>query len=461
MSKTDAERSLDIYRHFTRQTELVVAYLSVARQHEHHTRVQVPKLKHAPVHLARQLEDYLNDPDFEVNRRQYMAEQEVKGTSGTSGLASSKPPKVAKDSDFPEPASNNPFPRSNGTTTTETKAEAKPPQASKGPDADLIDFFESIEQNQTTMPVANSQPTGVPTNNVGFQQQQQPTGMQFAQAGYPQQQPQQTGFSTNPYQQQMQQPQATGNNFYQQPQQPQQQQLQPNFTGAGFGGFTPQQNYQPGSLGTIPQESVASFQQQAHGGSQPMSPVQQQQPQLGSLQPMQTGTTNPFRQSMLMTQQTGMVQQQQPLPTGMQSPPSSGISSPVNPTLSRQSTNPFARSPQNQSPFNSGNNSPFQQQQQQQQSPPVAPLQATPTGTNPFARQTSPQAVDATRPQTAGGALAPQPTGSTNPFRQSAFVNHATGMGWHHNQQPIGGGLDQLPTQQVFPRPAQQTPWQQ
>jgi hypothetical protein len=62
--------------------------------------------------------------------------------------------------------------------------------------------------------------------------------------------------------------------------------------------------------------------------------------------------------------------------------------------------------------------------------------------------------------QNAAG-LAPQPTGTTNPFRQGAFVNHNTGMGWQHNQATIGGGLDQISTVPVFPRPAQQTPWQQ
>lgn len=144
------------------------------------------------------------------------------------------------------------------------------------------------------------------------------------------------------------------------------------------------------------------------------------------LQPMQTGT-NPFRQSMLV-QQTG-----------------SPYSSPTGtPTLNRQSTNPFARS----SPQNS--NSPFQ--------PQPAPLQPAPTGTNPFARNLpSPDQQQQQQQQ----QLAPQPTGTTNPFRHGAFVNHATGLGWQHNQAPIGGGLDHLPTTPVFPRPAQQTPWQQ
>ena len=446
LSKTDAERAMDIYRTFTRQTELVVGYLSVARQHEHHTRVQVPKLKHAPVHLARQLEEYLNDPDFEINRRQYIAEQAAKRRGGSS----SKPFSKVDDDDFPTPVSNNPFPKSNGSKPAESKPESKP-QTNKGSDTDLIDFFDTIEEKQTPLPTqvnntpmatqVSSQPTANPLNN-GFQPQ--PTATQFpANNGFVQSQP--SGFLSNsPYQQQMQQPQQTG------------QFMAPQPTGAGFGGFTPQQqSFQPGALGTIPQDSMASFQNPGQGGLQAMQtgqpsfmqPAQTGQP--GFLQPAQTGqqSTNPFRQSMVMTQQTGM-----------QSPPSSNVSSPTANPLQRQSTNPFARSPQSQSPYNSGTNSPFQSQPPYQ---PPAPLQATPTGTNPFARKTSPQLVDQQRPQTAGGALAPQPTGSTNPFRQSAFVNHNTGMGWQHNQQPIGGGLDQLPTQPVFPRPAQQSPWQQ
>jgi hypothetical protein len=86
------------------------------------------------------------------------------------------------------------------------------------------------------------------------------------------------------------------------------------------------------------------------------------------------------------------------------------------------------------------------------------------TGTNPFAKnfgsaQPAQPTQQQQRPVTAGGILS-QPTG-TNPFRQGAFVNHNTGMGWQHNQQTMGGGLDQLEPIPVFPRPAQQTPWQQ
>ncbi|KAF5580368.1 ENTH domain-containing protein [Fusarium pseudoanthophilum] len=428
MSKVDAERAMAIYRKFTKQTDYVVQYLSVARQHEHHTRVEVPKLKHAPVNLGRQLEEYLHDPDFEVHRRQYLAEQDVKkiggGSSSKQGGLSKK-----KSSDFPEPASNNPFPKITASSSGNRAPESKP-QANKGPDPDLIDFFDSIEQNQTPMSM-NPQP-----QQQAFQQQ--PTGMPFQQNGFA---PQPTGFASNsPFQQ----PQQTG---FMQPQpqiqQPQIQQpqiqLQPDFTGAGFGGFTPQQQaFQPSSLAPIPQDTMASF---PNAAPQIQQPVQNGSPQ--GLQPMQTGSTNPFRQSMLMAQQTGL--------------PSSATT----PALNRQSTNPFARtSPQqNTSPFAQASNSPFQSPSPQQQQP---ALQPTPTGTNPFARNsTMPAPNQEQRPQTAGAALAPQPTGTTNPFRNGAFVNHNTGMGWQANQQPIGGGLDQLPTVPVFPRPAQQTPWQQ
>lgn len=438
-----------IYRTFTRQTDQVVQYLSVARQFEHHTRVEVPKLKHAPVNLGKQLEEYLNDEDFEVHRRQYLAEQEVKKTGGSSSNSKVVVTTRKKETtDFPEPASNNPFPTA---SSSNAKPEAKP-QANKGPDPDLIDFFDSIEQNQTPLQAQPQQQA-----NTGFQQPAM--GFQSTNGFAPMAAPQPTGFASNgPFQQQ-----ATG--FVQQPQSQAPQLLQPSFT-TGFGGFSPQQGFQPSSLAPIPQDTVASFQ----AASPPaVQPIQNGQPQ--GLQPMATGT-NPFRQSMLMAQQTGLPVAQMPtapvpaVPVSM--PVSSMPTSLSTPALSsnpnRQSTNPFARNQQNTSPFSSTSSSPFQQPNQQV-SPPPAPLAPAATGTNPFARHATqapaPAPAQEQRPQTAGASLVAQPTGSTNPFRHGAFVNHNTGMGWQHNQQPIGGGLDQLETVPVFPRPAQQTPWQQ
>src|ERR1700760_227976 len=111
MSMTDAQRALEIYRTFTRQTDYVVQYLSSARLHEHHTRVEIPKLKHAPVNLSRQLEEYIKDPDFEVHRRQYLAEQDAKKKGGSSRAAKLDFPKSPTRQDStPAPNLNNPFP---------------------------------------------------------------------------------------------------------------------------------------------------------------------------------------------------------------------------------------------------------------------------------------------------------------------------------------------------------------
>ena len=425
MSKTDAERALAIYKDFTKYTDYVVQYLSVARLHEHRTGVKVPKIKHAPVNLGRQLEDYLKDPDFDVHRRQYLAESEFKKSKDSRGETGRPiPPEKSTPVRSRSPAANNPFP-------TASNATSSAPKANKGPDPDLIDFFESIEQNQTTMQVA-PQPTAVQNMDMPFASQQnmmfqQPQGLA----------PQQTGFNQFQQQQPIQQ-QQTGMFMQQQPlqQMQQPQQLQPNFTGAGFGGFTPQpQNngYQPSSLAPIPQNTMADFQNQS------------------SLQPQQTGmgqqqTTNPFRQSMMIAQ-----------PTGVQNN-FTGFGQQID---NRQSTNPFARSsPQTSSPGpNPMSGGPFQQpqqQQQQQQQQQPQPLIAQQTGTNPFARNQAPA-----QNQQQQQGIAPQPTGTTNPFRHGDFMNHNTGMGWQHNQMPIGGGLDQIQTVPVFPRPAQQTPWQQ
>ncbi|TGO41325.1 hypothetical protein BHYA_0023g00350 [Botrytis hyacinthi] len=414
MSKPDAERAMEIYRNFTRQTDFVVSYLGVARQYEHQTRVEVPKLKHAPVNLGKQLEDYLMDPDFEVNRRQYLAEQESSkgGKSGTNG--SSKPFAVpSKSESESRAATGRSFP--DAAQASSSSATTQPP---KPPAADLIDFFDSID---TPQPIASQaalqqQPQ---FNSDPFQMQQQ---QQLQQNGFIQQQP---GFQDPG---QFAQQQGFNGAFNMQPQVPIQQQpqpMQPNFTGVGFGGYTPQQQFQPSGLSPIPQESAVNFQQQ---GQQQMNLQTPQQ-------------TNPFRQSM-MTNTTGLA--------GPSFPASPPITSPV----TRQSTNPFAKSasPQSQ-PYTPPPDQQFQQQ------PMAAPLRSMQTGTNPFAKNLSIQSAD--RPQTSSASLAPQPTGNTNPFRQSQFVNTATGMGWQNAQQPIGGGLDHLPTVPVFPRPGQQQAWQQ
>ncbi|KAJ5888290.1 hypothetical protein N7495_008331 [Penicillium taxi] len=408
MSRPDSERALAIYKTFTKQTEEVVQFLGVARHFQSATRLEIPKLKHASTDLARLLEDDLNDPDFDLRRREYLVQKGVKppGQAPSAATTSNQPP--SQPPNQPQASASQAFP---------SLAKEQP----KGPAPDLIDFFDSIEQNQQPMAQQQYQQTG-------YQQPQQAFYPQ--QTGFPQQQqqqqPQMTGYDIqNPYGNAPQQ--NNGNPFGQlqsqqqvqqtQQVQPQLQPLQATPTGAGFGGYTPQpQSYYQSQLGAIPQNGVTSFPQQQQ---QP-----QQQPQ--QLQQQPTGS-NPFRQSTMFSQATG-------------SAPAAA--------LKRQDTNPFAKRLSMAPQSNYGAPEPMPQVPQMpqvQQAP--QPLQQQRTGTNPFAR-------NSVAPTNAGLApLQPNPTGSTNPFRQSQFINQQTGQGWQNTQNGTMGGLEQLPTVPVFPRP--------
>lgn len=424
MSKPDATRALAIYRTFARQTESVVQYLSLARAHEHSTRLEIPKVKHAPTSLAASLEEYLNDKDFEINRRQYIAEKEAKKNGGKPANGASNGASKATE---PRPTTS-----SQPASQSATQSQAAP---KVNPNAPLIDLFASLEDNQQTMATQVPMPQQYP-QQTGFDPTFQQQGFQQPAFQMPQQTANDMGFAQ---QQQPFMPQNTqGTNPFQMQQQ-QQQQIQPQFTGAGFGGYTPQPFSPQNSLAPIPQNGVPDFSQQQ----------QMQIPTIAEPLQQQQASTNPFRQSMLPSMPGATEPKLLSNPTGASS-------------LNRSATNPFAKQstgfqqqsppPMGSSPFSapSFQPSPFAPQQQQTQ-----PLQATPTGTNPFARNAP--ALDATSPPT---GLTVHATGSTNPFRQSAFVNQQTGQGW----QTTGGGtiggmsMDQVPTQSVFPRPGQQQP---
>ena len=439
MSKYDAERALAIYKTFTKQTNLVVEFLSTARQYENATRLEIPKLKHAPTSLTSSLEEYLKDPDFEINRRQYLVQQDAKkGKKSTSNGASEHLDGFSKLS-LTKGGASKAFP--------EPKPVSQPAPArpeAKGPAPDLIDFFDSIEQNQ--QPMASVPQQQMPNFQTGPQYQQQQVA------------PQQTGISNpqqNFFSQDRQQPQPqNGGNFgsanpFGQPQA--QQPLQQNFNGTGFGGYNQQPFTQQQDLfSSAPQDNTSQFShpQQQLTTSEPLFGHPQRSfttPQ--SFAPQQTGS-NPFRQSM-MPQSTGASN------LSYQNTP------PVASPLQHQSTNPFARNnpspfasqpPAQVSPFASPppqlqQNMPFtpqlvpQPQQQTSSNNPVTPHR---TGTNPFARTTSPTAVS---------PLVPNQTG-TNPFRQSLFTNQQTGQGWQAGQGTMGG-FEQLDTVPIFPRPGQ------
>ncbi|KAI9038546.1 ENTH domain protein [Aspergillus affinis] len=419
MSRPDSERALDIYKTFAAQTEEVVKFLGVARHFQSATRLEIPKLKHASTDLTRLLEDDLNDPDFDLRRREYLL---------SKGKPAGSLPKVAANNTggVGVRAASNPNPA----PAPARPQTADPSLTKRDNPSDLIDFFDSIEQpaqqhlaaHQMQQPPFQQQPQAMQYQQTGFQQQPQPGGLYPQQTGFQQQQPQPMGYG---------QPGAFGdafgqtgqNPFGQPPQQPAPQPLQPMPTGAGFGGYTPQPQ-------TYPQSGLAPNAQSN------LSPFPQQQPQ--QLQPQ---TTNPFRQSMLVSQTTG-----------------SGLSLTQ---INRQSTNPFARRLSAVNPqFNAGDMLAQQPQQPQQPPQPQAPpapvqqLQPQRTGTNPFARSSSvpPQQSQGLQAP-AAAPLRPNPTGSTNPFRQSAFVNQQTGQGWQSSQQGTMGGYESLGTVPVFPRP--------
>ena len=417
MSKYDAQRALNIYKTFTKQTNMVVDFLGTARHYENATRLEIPKLKHAPTSLTSSLEEYLNDADFEVNRRQYLAHQDIKKGKKPG------PSTEAHDSFKKQPLNSG----MKTVTTQDTKPVPRSEQNAmpKGPAPDLIDFFESIEQNQQPMAVQQQQQQ---------QQQQVPNFQPTQQTGF-------THIQGTPFQNGQQQPApplhaSVGNTNPFGPSS-QQQPLQQTSTGVNFNSYSspPFAAQPPNSFPNMSQTTGSSFATQ----QQPLSTGQTSF--VSTQQPFNTGqsgspSTNPFRQSMY-PQATGPLMQ--PFP----------MSPPAPTSLSPQSTNPFAHSA-------TMNTSPFQ-------SPPPPIPQTTSaqhltpqrTGTNPFAK-TSPQQTQ----HTAAEPLIANPTGSTNPFRQSMFSNQQTGQGWQAGQQSMGG-LEQLPTIPVFPRSQpQQNPWQ-
>jgi hypothetical protein len=476
MSKPDAERALKIYRAFVKQTEQVVRYLSIARHYDHATRLEIPKIKHAPTGLTGSLEEYLKDPDFDINRRQYLAQQESKksgkATNGAGKGVTTAKTAASSGSTFPEP-------KTTTTTATVTTSASKPLTNANGPTSGMVDYFESIEQNQQPMSDASFQqpqftaqtgPNPFLPQSTGVPMPQQQYGgqalnpflqMQQQQMQQQQQQMQQQQQIQQMQQQHMQQQQQQQQHM-QQAQIPQQMPQQGMFTGNNnfSGGFNPQGG-QPArfasTLSSIPQSSMAQFQ------SQP-----QQSYMTGATD--SSMSTNPFRQSMLASSTTGTSFASATSGPGVLSAqPTNNNSNPFAkpvgpPTQSIGGPSPFASA----SPATGNNNQfPAMGQQQapgfQQASSPAAAVH--PAATNPFAKPAAggqQQQQQQQQAQQGGSPFATQvqvmmmqATGSTNPFRQSAFVNPSTGLGWQNSAQGTIGGLpsNQVETVPVFPRP--------
>lgn len=365
MSRYDAERALKIYKKFVDQTKYVIDYLRVAKHLEHATKLHVPTIKHAPTALTSSLEEYLDDPNFEENRRQYLLEklQKNKGTE-----APSQPQKATEQ---PKQAAENV-----GHQRTNT----------------LLVHQSTYNPWAGNMP-QQYVPVELPPQNVNTGVPMQQTGAYVIPAIV---QGQTFQANNGQHQQAFQSPQQ------QFPQQQQTQSFQPNinptFTGAGFGGFGLQVASQQTGSNPFMQNGLPQQQQQMQ--SQQMQPQQMQPQQTQSMQP-QMGQQQPIQQ---LSQQSG---------------------------LSRSNTNPFSIGsqgiqPQNTNPFgntgfSSGNSTTafsFNKNTHQ-------PVAATSTGNNPFkVSQTTTNLFN-----NASGQPAQQPI----------------------KAQPTAGGLERLPTIPVFP----------
>jgi hypothetical protein len=162
MSKPDARESFDIYKSFIKQTDKIVDYLGIARKLQNVVNVPVPNLKHAPTGLVKALEEYLNDPNFEDNRREYRKSLGVVEGRGSARTPSPAPPGksdrfnsardkltcLAASQAQSQPKTAAP---SSSLTAAPTSSSSSGPAPPPGSSQKIQDFFDSIQ--------ADSQPT--------------------------------------------------------------------------------------------------------------------------------------------------------------------------------------------------------------------------------------------------------------------------------------------------------------
>uniref|UniRef100_A0A1D1ZEY6 ENTH domain-containing protein C19F8.03c n=1 Tax=Anthurium amnicola TaxID=1678845 RepID=A0A1D1ZEY6_9ARAE len=146
MSKIDAKEALQIYKTFVKQTEKVVDYLGAAKKIQDRLGVDIPNLRHAPTSLTGSLEDYVNDPDFEIHRQQYKLAKERKAQKAQ---IVQRAPSVSTKPSENKPSDNKPKNDSIVTSTASLPTSSEKKMPSK--ENDFIDFFASIEQEHTVI----------------------------------------------------------------------------------------------------------------------------------------------------------------------------------------------------------------------------------------------------------------------------------------------------------------------
>jgi hypothetical protein len=157
MSKSDATDAFDIYKSFIKQTDKVVDYLGVVRKLHNVVNVPVPNLKHAPTSLVKALEEYLHDPNFEENRREYKASLGV--VEGKTGQRTPSPnrelncvwfgQRAKHSAAAPKTETKSAPPASSSSAPAQPTGFASPaPAAPPGSSQKIQDFFDSIQANQ-------------------------------------------------------------------------------------------------------------------------------------------------------------------------------------------------------------------------------------------------------------------------------------------------------------------------
>ncbi|KAF9361937.1 hypothetical protein BGX26_009393 [Mortierella sp. AD094] len=140
MGKDEARLGLKIYKVFAEQTTKSMEYFSVAKRMEAVIHINIPQLKHAPLSLVRTLEEYVNSPDFE---------EEQKSAAKTKDVTPSKSTVKPSAAKSPKPATNKPSAKDDDDPWSPKKATEDSKQSSSK--KDMIDFFSSIDNEETTI----------------------------------------------------------------------------------------------------------------------------------------------------------------------------------------------------------------------------------------------------------------------------------------------------------------------
>lgn len=465
MFHNDAERALTVYKKFVDQTKYVIDYLRVAKHLEYATKLHVPTIKHAPTALTSLLEEYLTDPNFEENRRQYIAEKSAKDLA-KQGNARADPAAPAANNASVQAPSANVFSQQHAVVVNGQRYLVVEPLLAQQATQNTATYQGAAGQNgqmysvQTPgamlglagmNPQQTVNPWGAPAQvqpqqTQQFQQQQQPQQPQQPQQMQQMQFPSQ---ATQPQMQQSQQSQQLdpfGQLFTgQYP--PQQQQLTSSFTGQGFGGY-----------GVQPQQQAT--------GSNPFL-------ESGSLLNLQSAQNlqNQNTQSLMRMQTMSVpVANGQPLFLANQQFPQSASQSHLalpQGNLQRQNTNPFSplRSSITGNAISINASNPFENTRfanknttalSFQRTSSVEPIQASATGRNPFQvsqttsnvfNQAENKPQQTLRPQaTAGGlenlphiAVFPQTQQEQvrNAYLQQAQQNLMSQSNWQQQQQQL------------------------